>query len=103
MIWVNKELVELLLKYMGGIVIVMGLILLACLLTPKIARKIEQNRSSEGEGENAPEGTDPKDYTVKGPFDPQKLDEYDLNYKIYNKDIYGVDFRHGKKQKRKDG
>ena len=91
----NKELVELLLKYMGGIVIVMGLILLACLLTPKIARKIEQNRSSEG--------ADPKDYTVKGPFDPQKLDEYDLNYKIYNKDIYGVDFRHGKKQKRKDG
>ncbi|WP_037343625.1 hypothetical protein [Ruminococcus sp. FC2018] len=99
----NRELVVLLLKYMGGIVIVMGLILLACLLTPKIARKIDQNRSSGEEGDDAPTGTDPENYTVSGPFDPQKLEEYDLNYKIYNKDIYGVDFKHGKKQKRKDG
>lgn len=96
----NKELVFLLLKFMGGIAIVMGLILLACLVTPKIARKIEK-RLPENEG--TAENTDPADYTVQGPFDPQKLDEYDLNYKIYNKDIYGVDFKHGKKQKRKDG
>lgn len=29
-------------------------------------------------------------------------EKYDLNYKIYHKDIYGVDFRHGK-EKRKNG
>ena len=96
----NKELVVLLLKFIGGIAVVMGLILLACLVTPKIARRIEKKLppADGGEGEVKPE-----DYTVQGHFDPQKLDEYDLNYKIYNKDIYGVDFRHGKKQKRKDG
>lgn len=96
----NKELVTLLLKFGGGIVIVMGLILFACLLTPKIARKIEKNLP---QSENETDGVKPEDYSVQGPFDPQNLEEYDLNYKIYNKDIYGVDFKHGKKQKPKDG
>ena len=97
----NRELVILLLKFIGGIAIIMGLILLCCVLTPRIARKIEKKLPDAQDGED---GTvKPEDYEVQGPFDPQKLDEYDLNYKIYNKDIYGVDFKHGKKQKRKDG
>ena len=100
----NKELIILLLKFAGVVVVVMGLILLCCVVTPRLAKRIEkklpQNEDADGENEN---GVKPEDYEVQGPFDPQKLDEYDLNYKIYNKDIYGVDFRHGKKQKRKDG
>ncbi len=97
----NKELVILLLKLVGGIAIVMGLILICCVITPKLARKIEKDHQPDKDGGDS--SVSPEDYTVQGPFDPQKLDEYDLNYKIYNKDIYGVDFRHGKKQKRKDG
>ena len=98
----NKELVILLLKFAGILAVIMGLILLCCVITPKLARKIEKNLpKDEKAGEE--NGTKPEDYTVQGPFDPQKLDEYDLNYKIYNKDIYGVDFKHGKRKKRKDG
>ena len=98
----NKELVILLLKFVGILAVIMGLILLCCVITPKLARRIEKNLPKDEEaGEE--EGVKPEDYTVQGPFDPQKLDEYDLNYKIYNKDIYGVDFKHGKRKKRKDG
>lgn len=97
----NSELVVLLLKFIGGIAVIMGLIMLCCVLTPKIARKIEKKSPEDDSPEDG--SVKPEDYTVQGPFDPQKLDEYDLNYKIYNKDIYGVDFKHGKKQKRKDG
>ena len=99
----NRELVILLLKFAGILAAVMGLIVICCVITPKIARRIEKKLPQDEAADGGDEGTKPEDYTVTGPFDPQKLDEYDLNYKIYNKDIYGVDFRHGKKQKRKDG
>jgi hypothetical protein len=95
----------MLLKFVGILAIVMGLIMLCCVVTPKLARRIEKKLPEDDEQGSAQgdEGIKPEDYTVQGPFDPQKLDEYDLNYKIYNKDIYGVDFRHGKRKKRKDG
>ncbi len=97
----DSELVTMLLKFIGGIAVIMGLILLCCVLTPVIARKVEKKLPESQDDEDG--AVKPEDYEVQGPFDPQKLDEYDLNYKIYNKDIYGVDFKHGKKQKRKDG
>ncbi len=97
----NRELVILLLKFAGILAAVMGLIVICCVITPKIARRIEKKLPPDEDTQDGE--VKPEDYTVQGPFDPQKLDEYDLNYKIYNKDIYGVDFRHGKKQKRKDG
>lgn len=100
----NKELVVLLLKFAGVLVIVMGLILLCCVVTPKLAKKIEKKLPQDEDEQDGDENSvKPEDYEVKGMFDPQKLDEYDLNYKIYNKDIYGVDFKHGKRKKRKDG
>ena len=99
----DTELVFMLLKFVGILAAVMGLILVCCVLTPRLAKKIEKKLPQDEEAADGEEGVKPEDYTVQGPFDPQKLDEYDLNYKIYNKDIYGVDFRHGKKQKRKDG
>lgn len=98
----NGELVVLLIKLLGGTAVIMGLILLCCVITPKIARRIEKKLPDDKSDDRGCQ-TRPEDYTVQGQFDPQKLDEYDLNYKIYNKDIYGVDFKHGKKQKRKDG
>ena len=38
--------------------------------------------------------------SVRGPYDAQE-EKYDLNYKIYHKDIYGVDFKHGKEKRKK--
>jgi hypothetical protein len=74
----------------------MGAIGLMAVITPKIARVIEKrhpelNAPKEEASENEGDG-------VKGVFDKQ-TEKYDLNYKIYNTDIYGVDFKHGKKRK----
>ena len=96
----DTEHVVMMLKFIGILAAVMGVIWLCCFITPKLARKIEKKLPADenGDGDNK---VNPEDYTVQGPFDPQKLDEYDLNYKIYNKDIYGVDFKHGKKKNEK--
>ena len=95
---VNRELVELLLKLLFGSAAIMALVAGACLITPKLARAISKRHPEW----NSPERVDGDDKSgeapeVKGAYDAQKED-YDLNYKIYNKDIYGVDFKHGKKQ-----
>lgn len=93
----NSELVKLLVELLIGSGIVMALIAAACLITPKLA-KVLSKRHPEW---NSPARVDGDDKSgeapeVRGAYDAQKED-YDLNYKIYNKDIYGVDFKHGKK------
>lgn len=98
----NSELVKLLIELVIGSVVIMTVIAIMCIITPKIAKLIIKKHPHLAD---SPERVD-KDYTgeapsVKGPYDAQK-EKYDLNYKIYNKDIYGVDFRHGK-EKRKNG
>lgn len=113
MIILNKELLATFGQLAVGTVIVMVLIVIACLVTPKIARfiekkypKLETPPPERVDGENKGSGNDlsrPEDYKVKGIFEVSKDDDFDPNYKIYNTDIYGVDFKHGKKQKRKDG
>jgi hypothetical protein len=81
----------------------MVLIVAACLVTPKIAKligkKYPQLLENPERVEDSAKGRNPEEYEVKGPYDSQKLDDFDPNYKIYNTDIYGVDFKHGKKQK----
>lgn len=99
----DKELLKLLVQLGIGCAVIMSLIALACILTPKIAAFIVKRYPRLGESPERVEddcnaGTEP---SVKGPYDAQQ-EEYDLNYKIYNKDIYGVDFKHGK-EKRKNG
>lgn len=98
----NSELVQLLLKLLFGCAIIMALIALMCIITPKIAGLIIKKHPRLGESpervQNNNAGEAP---TVMGPYDAQE-EKYDLNYKIYNKDIYGVDFKHGK-EKRKNG
>ena len=94
----NSELVTLLVKLLIGSAIIVTLVAGACLITPRLAKLIskrhpEWNSPARVDGEN--ESGEPPE--VKGAYDAQKED-YDLNYKIYNKDIYGVDFKHGKKQ-----
>ena len=97
----NSELAGLLLKLIAGSAIIMAFIAIACLITPKIAKAISKRHpewnSPERVEEDNESGTAP---TVKGAYDAQHED-YDLNYKIYHKDIYGVDFKHGKKKRKK--
>lgn len=97
----NKELVSTLLNLLIGCAFVMAFIVLACLITPKIARFLEKKFPKLKE--DPPERVDDNKDKVEGIYDSSKLDDFDPNYKIYNTDIYGVDFKHGKKQKRKDG
>ncbi|MBQ7187422.1 MAG: hypothetical protein IJR91_07300 [Ruminococcus sp.] len=98
----NSELVSLLLKLIVGSAIIMAFIALACIVTPKIAKLLSKRHpewnSPERVEDSNESGTAPE---VKGAYDAQHED-YDLNYKIYHKDIYGVDFKHGK-EKRKNG
>ncbi len=98
----NNELVNLLLKLLFGSALIMAVIALACIITPKIAKLINKHHPKLLE---SPERVDDNSLgqapSVKGPYDAQH-EKYDLNYKIYNKDIYGVDFKHGK-EKRKNG
>ena len=94
----NNELAALLIKLVIGSAVIMAFIALACIVTPRLARLISKRHPEW----NSPARVEDNDETgaapsVKGAYDAQH-EEYDLNYKIYNKDIYGVDFKHGKKQ-----
>ena len=92
----NKELLGKFADFGVSFVIIMALIVLACLVTPKIARAIEKRHPSLAEHKNVA----PEEYAVNDPYEKQESPEgFDPNYKIYHEDIYGVDFKHGKKQK----
>ena len=97
----NNELAELLIKLIIGSAGIMAVIAGACIITPKLAALIakrhpEWDSPERVDGGNE-SGTAPE---VKGAYDAQHED-YDLNYKIYNTDIYGVDFKHGKEKRKK--
>ena len=47
------------------------------------------------DGENA--GNDSENYKVQGIFDKSHIDGWDPNYKIYNEDIYALNFKKKKK------
>ena len=98
----NSELVSLLLKLIAGSAVIMAFIALACIVTPKIARLLSKRHPEWNSPERVEDGNESETApSVKGAYDAQHED-YDLNYKIYHKDIYGVDFKHGK-EKRKNG
>ena len=100
-IFLNKELVNTLLQLGAATAVIMLLIVLACLVTPKLARFLEKKYPQLKESPERVEkkqGDNPES-DVQGPYDASKIDDFDPNYKIYNEDIYGVDFKHGKKRK----
>ena len=93
----NNELVTLLLKLIIGSAVIMTFIALACIATPRIAKLFAKRFPNAASPERVQDDNESGEApSVKGAYDAQKED-YDLNYKIYNKDIYGVDFKHGKK------
>ncbi len=97
----NSQLVELLVKVLGTTLILMAVIMLCCVATPHLAKWIDKLRGADKKDDEPP--TDPNEPHVQGPYDASHDEEYDLNYKIYNTDIYGVEFKHGKKRKKLDG
>jgi len=92
----DNETVIILIKFAVKALVIMAAIGLMALITPRLARFIEKRHPEFGEPK-APD-KEGEDGGVKGIYDKQS-EKYDLNYKIYNTDIYGVDFKHGKKRK----
>lgn len=85
----DNTIVITLLKYASGVLVILLLVFLIAVITPKLAAFIDKRRNapSPAKGE---EYIEPKDYTVRGPYDKsEKLEDFDPNYKIYNEDIYG--------------
>ncbi|SDA12362.1 hypothetical protein SAMN02910447_00582 [Ruminococcus sp. YE71] len=89
----DNEVVKLLVRVMLTSMGLMAVIMVCCVVTPRLAKFIDSHRKTPP-ADSTPDGTP----EVRGAFDAQSDPEYDLNYKIYNKDIYGVDFRHGKEK-----
>ena len=90
----DGETVTVLIKFAVKALIIMAAIGLMAVITPKLARIIEKRHPELTEEKKEPG----EDDGVRGIYDKQS-EKYDLNYKIYNNDIYGVDFKHGKKRK----
>ena len=90
----DNETVIILIKFAVKALVIMAAIGLMALITPRLARFIEKRHPEL----NEPKAPDKEGDGVKGIYDKQS-EKYDLNYKIYNTDIYGVDFKHGKKRK----
>ncbi len=93
----DKQLLGRFFDFGVSFAVIMILIVAACLVTPRIARAIEKRHPSLRENAKP---QSPEDLEVRDPYEKQERPEgFDPNYKIYNEDIYGVDFKHGKKQK----
>ena len=107
----NHELLNLLGSLALKCGIIMVLIVLACLVTPRMAKWIQNKNPQladkiERKGLAAPErventatGHSPQEnYEVHSAFEASKEEDFDPNYKIYNQDIYALNF--GKKKKK---
>ena len=76
-----------LVKYALFVIVILLLVFMIAVITPKLAAFIDKGRKNASHND---EYIDPEDYTVKDPYGKgEKLDGFDPNYKIYNEDIYG--------------
>lgn len=86
----NNTMTLTLVKYALGVVIILLLVFIIAVITPKIAAFIDKKRNKASIPDEDIEYINPKDYTVKDPYGKgEKLEGFDPNYKIYNEDIYG--------------
>ena len=86
----NNTMLLTLVKYAVGVIIILLLVFLIAVITPKLAELIDKKRNRFSDFDADAETIDPKDYTVKDPYGKgERLDGFDPNYKIYNEDIYG--------------
>lgn len=96
----NSELVLTFIKFGAAMLLIMAVIAVVTILTPRLARFIEKRRKDKPD----PFGVDSDDNIkeVRGMFDAQRDEDFDPNYKIYNEDIYGFN-RKSKKERNKNG
>ena len=86
----NSTMTLTLVKYALGVIVILLLVFLIAVITPKLAALIDKGKKNSSDSSNDKGYIDPKDYTVKDPYEKsEKLDGFDPNYKIYNEDIYG--------------
>ena len=79
-----------LVKYAIGVIVILLLVFIIAVITPKLAALIDKRRKSTPDSPDGGEQIDPKNYTVKDPYGKgERLKDFDPNYKIYNEDIYG--------------
>ncbi|MBR1739262.1 MAG: hypothetical protein IJ737_03125 [Ruminococcus sp.] len=98
----NSELLAKMGELALSCVIIMGLIVLACLVTPRIARWIEKkNPELVKKIDPKPEERDPESYEAHSAFEASKIEGFDPNYKIYHGDIYGWGLKKKDKSKNK--
>lgn len=109
----NTELLSRLGSLAVGVVFVMIFIALACLVTPKIAKWVESKnpglveriekrglapeRVDDDAKGRIPEDDAAQSYEAHSAFEASKEEDFDPNYKIYNEDIYGWNFKKKKK------
>lgn len=94
---------------LAGAAAAMVLIYLVTAFLPKIAAAVDRARGKtsgkksgdipDDKAEPSPErveedikGSDPADYRVHSLFEASELEGWDPNHKIYNEDIYSLDF-----------
>ncbi|WP_295153587.1 hypothetical protein [uncultured Ruminococcus sp.] len=109
----NTELLGKLGSLAVSCIIIMALIVVACLITPKLAKWIQKKNPQladkierGGPGSDKPARVDDaatgrspqEDYEAHSAFESSKEEDFDPNYKIYNEDIYAFNF--GKKKKK---
>lgn len=89
----------LFIKFGGAMLGIMLLIFILAVLTPKMAAFIDNKILKKSPDQSAAQSPDPERVEevddVQSPFGAQITDE-DLNYKIYNEDIYAI-------KRKKDG
>ena len=96
----NNTMILTLVKYALGVIVILLLVFIIAVITPKLASLIDKRRKNLPDIE---ESIDPKEYTVKDPYGKgEKLDGFDPNYKIYNEDIYGFNKKSTKTNSKND-
>lgn len=86
----NSTMTITFLKYALSVVVILLLVFIIAVITPKLAELIDKRRKNPPDPSDAGEYINPEDYTVKDPYgNGEKIDGFDPNYKIYNEDIYG--------------
>lgn len=98
----NSTMTITLVKYALGVIVILLLVFLIAVITPKLAALIDKRRKNAPNISDSGENIDPKDYNVTDPYGiGEKLEDFDPNYKIYNEDIYGFN-KKNKSSKIKD-
>ncbi len=83
----NSTMILTLIKYALFVIVILLLVFIIAVITPKLASLIDKRRKNPTLSEKH---INPEEYTVKDPYGKsEKLDGFDPNYKIYNEDIYG--------------